>query len=115
MFILDSHEMKSAMYARGQRVNADIELWHKRIGHINLQNLKGMQSKGIVIELLTFTEKEIAGVCEACQFGKQHGQPFPKERNVSKGILDVIHSNGCRYYLTFIDDLSRHTWIYPMR
>ena len=39
MFILDSHEMKSAMYAKGQRANSDIELWHKRIGHINLQKL----------------------------------------------------------------------------
>ena len=45
---------------------------------------------------------------------------------MSKGILDVIHSDvwglaqvstlgGCRYYVTFIDDFSRHTWIYPMR
>ena len=93
MFILDSHEMKSAMYAKGQRANSDIELWHKRIGHINLQKLKEMQSKGVVIGLPTFTEKEIAGVCEACQFGKQHRQPFPKERNLSKGIVDVIHSD----------------------
>ena len=72
MFILDPHEMKSAMYAKGHKVNSDIVLWHKRIGHINLQKLKGMQSKGVFIELMTLSEKEIAGVCEACQFGKQH-------------------------------------------
>ena len=72
MFIPDSHEMKSAMYAKGQRANTDIELWHKRIGHINLQKLKGMQSKGVVIILPIFTKKEIVGVCEAFQFGKQH-------------------------------------------
>ena len=126
MFILDSHEMKSAMFAKSTKADSDIELWHKRIGHINLQKLKGMQYKEIVLGLPTFTEKEILGVCEACQFGKQHQQPFPKERNVSKGILDVVHSDvwgpaqtstfgGCRYYVTFIDDISRHTWIYPMQ
>ena len=82
--------------------------------------LKGMQSKGVVIRLLTFTEKEINGVCEACQFNKEHQNPFPKERNVNNGLLDVIDSDvwglpqtaifgGCSYYVTFTDDFSRHT------
>ena len=52
-----------------------------------------MKSTGVVIELPTFKEKEIEGVCEACQFRKQHRHPFPKERNVSKGLLDVVHSD----------------------
>ena len=65
MFILGSHEMKSSMFAKDHKGDADIELWHKRIGHINLQKLKGMQSKGVVIGLSTFT-KEIVEVCEAC-------------------------------------------------
>ena len=88
--------------------------------------MKGMQIKGVVIRLLTFTKKEIAGVCEACQFGKQHRQPFPKESNISKRILDIIHSDvwglaetetfgGCQYYITFIEDFSMHTWIFLIR
>ena len=93
MFILDSHEIKSAMFAKSTKADSDIELWHKRIGHINLNKLKAMKSKGVVVGLLTFKEKEIEGVCEACQFGKQHRYPFPKERNVSKGLLDVVHSD----------------------
>ena len=36
MFILDSHEMKSAMFTKGTKADSDIEVWHKRIGHINL-------------------------------------------------------------------------------
>ena len=66
MFILDSHEMKSAMFAKSMKADSNIELWHKRIGHINLNKLKGMKSKGVVIGLPTFKEKEIEGVCEAC-------------------------------------------------
>ena len=81
------------MYAKGNRANTDIEQWHKRIDHINLQKLTGMQSKGVITGLPTFTEKEIGGVCETCQFGKQHRHPFPKKRNVSKWILDVIDSD----------------------
>ena len=96
------------------------------MGHINLQKLKGMKSKGVIIRLPEFTEKEIVGVCKACQISKQHQQPFSKERNVSKGILNVVHSDvwgpaqiatfgGCQYYVTFVDDFSRHSWIYHMR
>ena len=80
------------MFAKALKADTDVELWHKRISHINLQKLEQIQSKGVVIRLSTFKEKEIEGVCEACQFGKQHRHPFPKGRNVSKGLLDVIHS-----------------------
>ena len=118
--------MKSAMFAKSLKADTDTELWHKRIGHINLNKLKAMQSKGVVIGLRTFKEIEIEGACQACQFAKQHWHSFSKERNVSKGLLDVIHADvwepaqttmfgGCRYYVTFIDDCSRHTWIFPMR
>ena len=65
MFIHDSHEMKYAMFANGHKTDTNIELWHKRIGHINLQMFKGMQMKGVIIRLPTFTEKEIVGVGEA--------------------------------------------------
>ena len=78
MFILDSHEMKSAMFAKSTKADSDIELWHKRIGHISLNKLKAMKWKGVIIGLPTFKEKEIEGMCEACQFGKQHRHPFPK-------------------------------------
>ena len=125
MYILDLCEMKSTMFAKGTKANTDIMLCLKRINHINLNKFKGMQSKGLVIGLPTFKEKEIKGVSAACPFDKQHRQPFPKERNVRKGLLDVIHSDvwgsdqtttfrGCRYYVTFIDHFSRHIWIFPI-
>ena len=79
------------MFTKCTKADSNIELWHKRIGHINLNKLKAMQSKRVFIGHPAFKEKEIEGVCEACQFGKQHRHPFPKER-VSKGLLDVVHS-----------------------
>ena len=94
-----------------------IYLWHKRIGHINLQRLRAMQTKQVVIGLPTFELNPANKVCEVCQLGQQHRHPFPKERNVSKGILDIVHSDvwgpaqtptigGCRYYVTVINEHS---------
>jgi hypothetical protein len=39
MFILDVsiHEVEVAMFAKGARVVADMDIWHKRIGHVNEQ------------------------------------------------------------------------------
>ena len=81
--------MNSAMFTKSTKAYSDIELWHKRIGHINLNKIKAMKSKGVVIRLPTFKEKEIEGVCEACQFGKQHRHPFQKE-STSRMILRRI-------------------------
>ena len=111
------------MYTKGLKTETSIELWHKRIGHINLQWFCAMQTKGVVIELPTFESKRVDRVCKACQLVKQHRLPFMKE---SKGFLDIIHSDVWgpaqlptidkrRYYVTFIDDYSRYAWIYPMK
>ena len=51
---------------------------------------------------------------------------FPSSDNRSAGALDLIHSNLCgpmsitslkgnEYYVTFIDDFSRKTWIYFLK
>ena len=39
MLILDSNEVKSAMFVKGLKVDTDLEVWHKRIGHSNFQKL----------------------------------------------------------------------------
>ena len=72
LFILDSNEVKSAMYPKGLKTKTNIELWQKRIGHINLQRLRAMQSKGVVIGLLNLKPKRVNQMCEACQLGKHH-------------------------------------------
>ena len=48
MFTLDAGipAMNAAMYAEGKGVVANIDIWHKCIGHANMQRLKLMQSKG---------------------------------------------------------------------
>jgi hypothetical protein len=67
-----------------------------------------------------------SGVCKGCAQGKNVKKPFPSSESKAKGILDIIHSDVCglmattslsgySYYVSFIDDFSRQTWIYFMK
>ena len=58
-----------------------------------------------------------------CDLGKNTKKSFSRSKNRDKGILDLIHSDicgpmsslyfsGCLYYVFFIDDHSRKSWIY---
>ncbi|MCO5587423.1 hypothetical protein L7F22_041372 [Adiantum nelumboides] len=50
MFTLNVNmpKMNAAMFAQGSGAVADVEIWHKWIGHANVQRLKLMQSKELV-------------------------------------------------------------------
>ena len=58
-----------------------------------------------------------------CQFGKQTTVPFNNSLSHALTPFDLIHSNvwgpshittqgGSRYFVIFVDDFSRYTWIY---
>ena len=66
------------------------------------------------------------GVCKGCVKGKNTKKTFPSSKSKEKGILEIIHSYVCSpmslsslsgyvYYVSFIDDFSRKTWIYFMK
>ena len=61
-----------------------------------------------------------------CVRGKNMKNPFPKSEPKTKGTLELIHSDVCgpipstylsgyEYYVTFIDEYSRNTWIYFLK
>ena len=52
------------------------EIWHKRLGHFHHRGLLQMRSKKLVEELADIDDD--MPLCRACNFGKQHRQPFPK-------------------------------------
>ncbi len=95
MFMLDVEipEVKVSMFANGYGVVADIDIWHKRIGHVNMQRLKLMQIKEIVTGLPTFKVEGMQKICEACQFRRQTRHPFPHDKHVSSHALELVHSD----------------------
>jgi transposase InsO family protein len=66
------------------------------------------------------------GICKGCAQGKNVKSLFPSSDSKAKGVLDIVQSdvcgpmtatslNGYVYYVSFIDDFSRKTWIYFLK
>lgn len=66
------------------------------------------------------------GVCQGCASKKQVKGPFPSSKSRTSQVLHLAHSDLCRpmpitsldgylYYIIFVDDFSRKTWIYFLK
>ena len=64
--------------------------------------------------------------CVSYQLGKQPTLPFNTSESMSTYIFELIHSNiwgpssisdigGSRYFIVFVDDYSRYSWILHMK
>lgn len=99
------------------------ELWHRRLGHLNFQTLSSMFN--LVVGLPNLPLKH-EGVCKGCALGKNIKTTFNNSESKTKEILEIIHTDlcgpmsvpsigGCLYYIIFVDDFSRKTWIYFLK
>ena len=100
-------------------------IWHKRFDHLNFESLKKMQQMEMVAGLPLLTN--VNTVCEGCVFGKHKRKPFDKEGSWrASQPLELVHTDLCgpmqsesnggnRYFITFIDDFSRMSWVYFLR
>mgnify|MGYP000689272179 CR=1 FL=1 len=58
MFILDTNDVGTSMFAKGQKVESDIDLWHRRLGHVHYQRLQDLQPKQVVFGLPKFSGRK---------------------------------------------------------
>lgn len=123
MFPLNiSHsETSNALIAKG---NSESSLWHLRYGHLNINGLRLLGKKQMVLGLPTIEPIEF---CEGCVFGKQSRPAFPSgESWRASTCLELVHADLCgpmsidslggsRYFLLFVDDFSRMNWVYFLK
>lgn len=99
------------------------ELWHKWMAHLHHGALRVLRE--IVTGLLDFSTDN-HDVCKGCALGKYTKTPFSSSYNRILAILDLIQSDLCgprhflsfsgyEYYVSFIDEYSRKTWILFMK
>jgi len=87
-----------------------INLWHRRLGHFNINNIKNKLLK-----------LNIHYKCPICSNSKLRNLPHKKTKNKSKYIFELIymdlvgpitesiHNN--KYFISILDDFSRFGWV----
>jgi hypothetical protein len=98
-----------------------VMLWHQRLGHIREKGFQLLHGKGMVEGMSNFSLDFY--LCEHCVYGKHNRVRFPSCATRVEGILQLVHSDVFGpmsvpslgkyvYYVSFMDDFLRNTWIY---
>ena len=110
--------MKS-YFLKGFQVNSNLvqdqRLWHQRLAH---------PSEPILSSLFPSFCKEVTQ-CDTCHLSKSARLPFSSSSNKTSQAFELVHSDvwgpflesfdGYKYFVTFIDDFSRVTWLYLLK
>lgn len=92
-------------------------LWHLRLGHLSNTGLQAISKKFPFIPC----NKDVVP-CDSCHFAKQRKLSFPNSTSCSSAPFNILHDDlwgpfstvstlGHKYFLTLVDDYSRHTWV----
>ena len=100
---------------------ADVEKWHRRLGHLNKDAIKEMISHELAIGWNIKKGEE----CESCLKGKIIKRPYESSKSKASKRLELIHADlvgpmessrqGSKYILTLVDDFSRYTAVYGLK
>ena len=95
--------------------------WHRRLGHAFANKLQPLLSRGLL-----GSTKNDSFHCLHCQLAKQPALSFNHSTSFSASPFDLVHTDiwgpspilsmsSYQYYVIFIDDYSRYTWIYFLK
>jgi hypothetical protein len=97
-------------------------IWHNRLGHPSQPVLQHIFS---TFQLPVSPRRLFNQFCSSCQLGKSKQLAFLDSSRVSHAPLKLIHNdvwispitstNGSKFYVLFISDFSRYTWLFPIQ
>jgi hypothetical protein len=118
IYPLPLDEIKQACSATRVSINT----WHNRLGHASNRVVEQVIRRN---NLLSSQESINRSVCDACQQAKSHQLPYSSLMSASKFPLELVYSDvwgptpesvgRMKYYVSFIDDFSKFTWIYLIK
>jgi hypothetical protein len=99
------------------------KLWHERMGHLGIQNLKRLPNAVVGMPKL---DMDMDVICTGCMEGRQEREPF-KPRNKESAVKmkpgEMLHSDiwgparepamdtRARYFITLMDECTGYTFV----
>lgn len=104
----------------------DIALWHRRLGHLSVGNMKRLE--GMVDGMVLPTKaNKVELVCDICPRAKQTRKPYKTVRTPATRLLELVHTdlcgpitpptwdNNCSYFITFRCDYSGFSCVFLLK
>ena len=97
---------------------------HQRFGHLNSRILTHVIQSCSSFKFVN--KNKVNDSYDACKVGKMHKLHFPASETKTNHSLEIIHTDlwrpilvisvqGYRYYVSFVDEYTRFTWIFPLK
>ena len=102
-------------------IPSSFEDWHNKLGHPNSVVLSHLIKNGLLGNKTLVSDSSFK--CSVCKLAKSKNLPFPHNATRANKCFTIIHSDVSpilshskyKYFVMFIDDYSRLTWIYFLR
>jgi len=122
LFPLQSFSIPRSVSLGCSSITSTSHLWHKKLRHPNSVILKHLVKSGNLNNRHEFSS-HLAFDCASCKLGKSKSLSFPMQGSRASACFEIIRTDvwgmspvlshaQYRYFVTFIDDYSRFTWVY---
>jgi transposase InsO family protein len=120
------YKLRGEEVSESHLVTSDVDVWHRRLGHLGVANVKELQTKGMVRGMETPLKGTVPETCEGCAAGHPTRAAFNSKPDTTptNAKLELVHTDVCgpmapsyggaRYFITFTDDYTKKVWQYPM-
>lgn len=100
-----------------------IDVWHQRLGHLNLGQLKQLRDLADGIE---FDQLPARSVCESCSLSNIYKHYRRASATVTSEPFELVHSDvvgplrpqgidGSNYFISLTDDYTRYSFVRPIK
>lgn len=121
---IQCHPLNCLLSHSSSVISTSINVLHRQLGHPSSKVLKHVLSNCKHLQISI--KIQFPDFCDACQYGKVHKLHLGPTEIKTSSLLELIHTNlwgpasitslnGYKYYISFIDDYSRYTWVYPLK